>query len=42
MPAEKSFPTSLIAVGCIDAFDLVGKGVPENGIESVEVPAFAS
>lgn len=40
MPAKECFPTPDIAVGCVDAFDLVWESVSENRIESVEVPAF--
>ena len=40
MPAEEGLPAADVAVGSVDAFDLVGKGVMKEGIEVIEVPAF--
>lgn len=42
MPTEEGFPAPQVAVGRVYAFDLVGEGVLQEGIESVEVPALAT
>lgn len=41
MPAEEGLPAANVAVGSVDALDLVAQGFSQKGIQIVEVPALA-